>query len=470
MEQMCKAVLKAVTDAEVYHSSFCSAKEGAALMFSRDGEEFLGVSGPMADLFAGEDMGGWKCCPTDHKNRLVLNEVFPFTAPVALGNKGTTFGLGDRLGFAGAAQVRAIKKVNVRPVLAQQSLRELTLTHRTLEEVIDRAAWAVFREGYRLGYSCDGDHLKTVEEVQKAIESGCTMITLDCSLALNAGPMGTPDEEWEQSAYLKGTELIDQELHFSPDLLTNLHQIYDGALALCRQVYSDCVSRAPRQIDLELSLDETVETTTPEAHYFVAMELKRYGICITGLAPCFAGEFQKAIEYIGDINELERTMAVHAAIAKHFGYKLSLHSGSEKYSVLPILMRSTGGNCHVKTSGTSWLEVVEVISRADPALYRRIHAEALKGLEEARKQYVVHCDPSRIKPVESVSDADLPRFLDQEQADSRQLLHITYGHVLGIPDLRKDILDFLRRNRALYEAEAEELYDRHFAALFGMLY
>lgn len=469
MEQMCKAVLKAATDAEVYHSSFCSAKEGAALMFSRDGEEFLGVSGPMADLFAGEDMGGWKCCPTDHKNRLVLNEVFPFTAPVSLGNKGTTFGMGDRLGFAGAAQVRAIKKVNVRPVLAQQSLRELTLTHRTLEEVIDRAAWAVFREGYRLGYSCDGDHLKTVEEVQKAIESGCTMITLDCSLALNSGHAGIPDEEWERLTYLQGTGPKDLGLGFSSDLLVKLHRIYDGALVLCKQVYFDCILLAPRAIDLELSLDETEETTTPEAHYFVARELERSGVCITGLAPRFVGEFQKAIEYIGDISELERTMAVHAAIAKHFGYRLSLHSGSEKYSVLPVLMRTTGGNCHVKTSGTSWLEVVEVISRSDPALYRRIHAEALNGIEEAKKQYVVHCDPSRVKPVESVPDADLPRFLEQDQPDSRQLLHITYGRVLGIPDLKKDILDFLKKNRALYEAEAEELYDRHFAALFGTI-
>ena len=72
-------------------------------MFCRDGEEYLGVSGSKAALFNGEDMGDWKCCPTDHQNRLVLNEVFPFTAPVSLGNKGTTFGMGDRLGFAGAA-------------------------------------------------------------------------------------------------------------------------------------------------------------------------------------------------------------------------------------------------------------------------------------------------------------------------------------------------------------------------------
>ena len=220
-------------------------------------------------------------------------------------------------------------------------------------------------------------------------------------------------------------------------------------------------------MDLEVSLDETEETTSPEAHYFVAVEMERQGIVANSVAPKFVGEFQKAIDYIGDLEELDKTMAVHAAIADKFGFKLSLHSGSEKYSVLPLLAKHTKGRYHVKTSGTSWLEVVETISKHAPDLYRKMHRVALLRLEDAKKHYVVHCDPARVKPLDEVADEDLPKYLELDQNDSRQLMHINYGFILEIPELKAEILQFLRDNRAAYEAEARELYGRHINLLLN---
>ena len=90
-------------------------------------------------------------------------------------------------------------------------------------------------------------------------------------------------------------------------------------------------------------------------------------------------------------------------------------------------------------------------------------SDLLESVDQARTFYAVHCDPDSVPPLESVSDADLPFYLTQN--DSRQFLHITYGYILAQPELRQAILEFLKEHRALYESEIEDLYDRHFAAL-----
>lgn len=447
----------------VYPNSHEVCDGGELVMVCCGGELYLAVSGALRQRFTGEDKGGYKLCPADHGNRLVINQLLDYTRPVAFGCEGTSFGFGDRLGFANAAQVRSVRKTAARPVLAQQSLRELQLTGRNRSEVMDSAAWAVLREGYRLGYSCDGDHLKTPEEIRQAVEDGCSMITVDCSLVMGRGGAQALSQT-DRADYLESAQAAALNLHFTEEMLLQLHGVYDGAIALSRQVYDESIAPAGRPIDLEISLDETKETTTPEGHYFVARELQRAGVAVTSMAPRFVGEFQKAVEYRGDVAELKRTMHLHAAIAAHFGYKLSLHSASEKFVALPILMEATGGHCHIKTSGTSWLEVVEAVSKGDYPLYRRIHAAALEGIEEARHHYVVHCDLANVPALDTVADEHLADYLLQD--DSRQLLHITYGHILDIPELKRDILQFLKDNRALYEAEAEDLYDRHFAAMY----
>lgn len=92
-----------------------------------------------------------------------------------------------------------------------------------------------------------------------------------------------------------------------------------------------------------------------------------------------------------------------------------------------------------------------------------MHAQALACIQQARQHYVVHCDVSQIQPLDSVSDADLPLYLTKN--DSRQLMHITYGYILKEADLKREILEFLDTNTAVYEVEIEDLYDRHLSAL-----
>lgn len=459
----------------VYSRSHYVMDNGELIMLQKNGRDILAVSGLLVNEFIGFEQHNCKLCECTHENRVALNHLLPFTAPVSFGRNCASFGFGDRLGFANPAQIRCVSKTCLRPVLAQQSQRELQLIGRKLSDVIDIAAWSVLREGYQKGYACDGDHLKTLEEVLGAVEDGCTMVTLDCSLVLKN--LRKSMAEWEsdyaslsddihkedRTLYLNSSGVQNLGLHFTEAMLGELHTIYDEAVKLCQNVYKDAILPSGRTIDLEVSLDETSEITTPEAHYYVATQLEHAGVFVTSIAPKFVGEFQKAIDYIGDVTELQDTMQMHAAIANHFGYKLSLHSGSEKFTALPILAEATGNRYHVKTSGTSWLEAVETISKNDPSLYRRMHTAALRGVEAAKRHYAVHCDLQNIPPLDSVDDIYLPNYLKQN--DSRQLMHITYGHILSDPELKKAIFDFLIENRDLYESEAEELYQRHLSAL-----
>ena len=125
--------------------------------------------------------------------------------------------------------------------------------------------------------------------------------------------------------------------------------------------------------DFEVSVDETNSPTTPLEHFFIASELTRQGVRFTSLAPRFIGRFEKGVDYIGDLSALDAELARHAEVTAYFGtYKLSLHSGSDKFSVYPLIARYWGGCLHVKTAGTSYLEALRGLAEAEPALFERI--------------------------------------------------------------------------------------------------
>ncbi|MCL2081597.1 MAG: tagaturonate epimerase family protein, partial [Oscillospiraceae bacterium] len=257
--------------------------------------------------------------------------------------------------------------------------------------------WAVFQEGWRKGYGADGDHLKTPEEVQMALDCGFTMITLDCSEHIRAVEGGAPEE------------------------------IYGAAVRYAAYIYNRFLRGG--EADFELSIDETSFTTSPEAHRYVAAELKKAGVELVSLAPRFIGEFQKGIDYRGDVREFEREFAAHAEIAREMGYKLSVHSGSDKFSVFPIVFEKTGGNVHLKTAGTNWLEALRVVAKAEPALFRAIVGFALENLPEAKKYYHITENTANIPDVAALNAAALPSLLDHD--DARQVLHVTYGLILS---------------------------------------
>ncbi len=403
--------------------------------------------------------------PLDHEAAAYLREEFPFTAPVPVLRRERTMGVGDRLGIACPGHIRAFERFDASPVFAQQSMRELNLTNRSYRDVLDAVTFAVFREDFRGGFGADGDHLKRQEDVQTALSLGYTMITLDCSEHIREdGGRAVLTDELKQR-YLGGAFSPEDglSLTFSEDALAEAQHIYGGAVSFAASVWERFFARGQAGADFEISIDETSTPTTPLQHFFVAGELRRRGVDMATVAPRFCGEFQKGIDYIGDLRQFDRELRAHAAIARHYGHKLSIHSGSDKFSVFPSIGRETRGVFHLKTAGTSWLEAVRVVAARDPALYREVHAFALKSFSEAKKYYHVTTELGRVPPLASLSNAQLPGLLEQD--DARQLIHITYGLILGDPQLRSRLYRLLDERSEDYAQALDRHIGRHLQAL-----
>ncbi|MFA6731988.1 MAG: tagaturonate epimerase family protein [Sphaerochaeta sp.] len=445
-EQLKKRLGKPIT---LYERSATSLGECTLALVRAGREKYLVAtgSGPVFDELEGTTEGSCKICPTNHANRLVLNSYLPYTKPQSNANKRTSIGLGDRLGEATCGHIRALQGTSVFPLFAQQSVRELTLTGRTFEDVIDKAAYAVFQEGYTGGYGADGDHLKKEADIEKALEAGVTMITLDSSDVIDntVFTLGTHEVEakYEQldATLCKSYEdryrdqvftVSDQSYTLDAEHLKRDILIYHRALDFIQAIYEKYIAGSAVSLDFEVSIDETDTPTDAKSHLFIALELKRRKVVVSTLAPRFIGEFQKGIDYRGDLALFEQDLLAHTAIAKQFGYRLSVHSGSDKFSIFPILQKTIKGSFHIKTAGTNWLEAMRLVALKDPDLYRRMHRHALSRFADARAFYHVTTDISAIEALDATQDAELVHYLEDDNA--RQLLHITYGFLLEDTD------------------------------------
>ena len=403
-------------------------------------------------------------CQLTHGNAIALRKYFPYTAPKCLRDEKITIGLGDRLGLATGAHADLLKSYDVAAVFAQQSIRELNLCGRTYDDVLDDVTYAVFQEGYRQGFGADGDHLKSPDEIKMALDSGYTMITLDCSEHIDnsVSRLSRDALEAQYNALDKARRDAYEEkylnLHidiegFAFDISREIIQktvlIYGGAIDFAEMIFNDFIKDKP-DVVFEISIDETLESTEPVSHFIIASELLSRGVRIDNMAPRFIGEFQKGIDYIGDVETFTKEFEVHCAIAARFGYKISVHSGSDKFRIFRIVGEKAKGRYHLKTSGTNWLEAVRTIAVVNPSLYRRMHRFAEENIEQAKKSYYISAKSENIPDIDLMSDDELPSLLDIP--DARQYMHITYGLILNAAD-RKEFYSEIYDTLAVHERE-----------------
>lgn len=435
---------------KTYPKSYTEKGATAFVMFKKEGKKYLYVKGTdeLFHYLVGENKAdNIKIVPCNHANRLILNRFFDYTKPRAFGNKVTTMGVGDRLGLASPGHIEIMRQYDVKPILAQQSIRELNLTERDINDVLDSASYAVIQEGYTGGFGADGDHLKLEEDIKLALDSGMSMLTLDCSDYIrNEVPEMTLQEREKayselaidlrshyEQAYLDRTfEAAGMSIHFDKAELIYNVLLYHDALHYMVHINNEYIKKADHEIDFEISIDETATVTKPESHFFVAQELINEGVKVNSLAPRFIGEFQKGVDYMGDLAAFETDLTKHANIAKYFDYKLSIHSGSDKFSAFPIIAKHTEGLFHLKTAGTNWLEAVRVLSKNNTQLFREMHRYAFEHFPEAQAYYHITPDLESIRPLDVVSDLDLPHYMDDRNA--RQVWHVTYGVLLTAVD------------------------------------
>jgi hypothetical protein len=210
--------------------------------------------------------------------------------------------------------------------------------------------------------------------------------------------------------------------------------------------------------DFEVSVDETDTPTTIHEHFYIAAEMRRLGIIWVSLAPRYVGRFEKGVDYLGDLNELDTNLAGHAAVMRYWGpYKLSLHSGSDKFTVYPLAARHANGLVHLKTAGTSYLEALRVWAMVAPARFREVLDFSRARYETDRATYHVSAQLERVPPAAELGDEDLPILIDQ--FDARQVLHVTYGSVLD--QFGQQLFAMLKAHEAAYYAGLERHFARH---------
>jgi len=474
-------------DSIIYPKSIYTYKQCTYAMLKINRKRFLGIflkTGKESN-FEGqriklEDETDVIFCPLSNHNANTLRKTLPYTAPSSLSNKITTIGLGDRLGLAGPGQIGAISQYFAFPVLAQQSVRELELTGRSYEEVLDSATWAVFQEGFTNPWGADGDHLKTESWVKKAVSLGYTMITADISEYINDN-YNSSTEKYVMNTYSNLNEKyrrrIEQKylnlrveldtkevITFNHENLARTVMVYREAVVQANKLYKAALQEAEGgSFDFELSIDETSMPTTPQAHIFIVLECKESGIHLNSLAPKFVGEFQKGIDYIGELTIFEKNFSTHAAIARKYGHRLSIHSGSDKFSVFPIIGQHTRGRFHLKTAGTHWLEALSTISIKNPSLFRSIYKKAVLSFENAKQYYHVSTEIHNIPVVDNFNDSQLSVLF--ENPDVRQLLHITYGELLKDSSLKEKIFTTLKLYIEDYWTLLKKHIERHFELL-----
>jgi hypothetical protein len=422
--------------------------------------------------------------PLNATNLNALRDLLPWLRPRPLGTR-TSAGFGDRLGLATPGHVRALRAAGggLAPIFAQQSIREMERTGRSPQEVLDDATWGVFAEGWQEGFGADADHLKTAEDIDACVAAGYSFFTFDPgeyvddgaeaagASALRAALEDVPWQDLEDlpadmmRRYLDSAfEADGHKVRFDDVSLARAAVKYGAAVAHVARLYRHLrLAMGERAFEVEVSVDETERPTTHAQHVYISMELRRLGVRWMSLAPRYVGRFEKGVDYMGDVAGFEEDLEVHAAIARTVSpagpYKLSLHSGSDKFSIYPAFVRQTRGLAHLKTAGTSYLEALRTVAAIDPGLFREIYDYSRGRYEEDRASYHVSASLERAVQPEDVPDEELPALV--EQFDAREILHVTFGSVLKEARFRDRLLGLLRDHPEHYAAGLEKHFLRH---------
>ncbi|HJR80652.1 MAG TPA: tagaturonate epimerase family protein [Anaerolineales bacterium] len=383
-----------------------------------------------------------------------------------------SFGFGDRLGLATPGHIAAVRGTKFAPIFAQQSVRENARTGRTPQEVMDDARRAVEAANWDLPWGADADHLKTLEDLPPFVDAGYTCYTVDPGEHVdNTADVDPPEMLQQKIAESDWEELSALYLHGEGAQVWPLAGIIDPfeAQSLVRAIvkYGKAIrhaaamfhhlSKMKEDFDFEVSVDETDSPTTPLEHFFLVNELTRLGVRFTSLAPRFIGRFEKGVDYIGDLEALDAELAGHAAVTAHFGiYKLSLHSGSDKFSVYPLIAKHWGERIHVKTAGTSYLEALRVLAEHEPDLFLKIYSLGRACYETDRLTYHVSAKLEMLPETD-----DLPSLLNDFHA--REVLHVTFGSALA--QFGEQIKTSIEKHTDAYIAALETHFTKHLALL-----
>ena len=408
-----------------------------------------------------------------------------------------TFGVGDRFAHQAVAQLQAFQMlasegVSVTPVWNKSNREHLIVgsdpagTRAAAEEAITQLDW-------QSGFLLDADHIN-LDTVDRYLPH-CDFYTIDV-----ADDIGSPASSEEIDAFvtlhpeLLGTRLvegIDAPLEITRGMVEQTARQFLKACELAGRIYRHIANeKGGEDFIAEVSMDETDDPQTPPEMLVILAAIADQNFPIQTIAPKFTGRFNKGVDYVGDLHQFVQAfnddLAGIAHAVKGYGLpdtlKLSVHSGSDKFSIYEPIKRAlarTGAGLHIKTAGTTWLE--ELIGLAEAggdalALAKQIYVTALEKKDALCEPYatVIDVDDSQLPSAAEVEGWTSDQYTsalrhDQDNPDYnqhfRQLLHVGFKVAAQLGDT---YLDALKANAdVIGKNVCENIYERHMIPLFG---
>ncbi|HEX6624116.1 MAG TPA: tagaturonate epimerase family protein [Pyrinomonadaceae bacterium] len=407
-----------------------------------------------------------------------------------------SFGVGDRFAHQAKAQLQACMRaaaegVDVAPVW-NKSYREHSIVGSQPASVLAAARAAVSELDWTKPYHLDADHIR-LETVDSFIEP-CDFYTLDVADAI-----GQPASADDVKAFVeRHPELVGRieipgiEQPFETDR-AEIERIANKFLAAVQEagrLYRHiAAAKGEGKFITEVSMDETDTPQTPPELLVILAAIADEGIPAQTIAPKFTGRFNKGVDYVGDVAQFEKEfnedLAVIAHAVKQYGLpdnlKLSVHSGSDKFSIYEPIRRAlerTGAGIHVKTAGTNWLE--ELIGLAESGgdglkMAQEIYGKALDDIDALSAPYatVIDIDRAKLPSKEEVNGWSSDEFVAALRHDAsnpgynlhlRQLLHVGFKVAAKMGERYLDMLKACEAN--VSKNVTENLYERHMKPLF----
>jgi hypothetical protein len=406
-----------------------------------------------------------------------------------------SFGVGDRFACEAEAQLAAFEKLEARGVVVapvwNKSNREHSFIGSHPASVRAAAAAAVAIRRWAHPWFVDADHIR-LDTVEPFLDCS-DFFTIDV-----ADSIGRPVDLADVRAFVaRHPELsrplaiagIAEPLFLTEEVLAAEAGMYLRACREAGAIWRRIREARGDEVVIEVSMDETDTPQTPPQLLVILALLADEGVPLQTIAPKFTGRFNKGVDYVGDLTCFDREFSADVAVcrfaASAYGLpnslKLSVHSGSDKFSLYPVIRRSlaaTGAGVHLKTAGTTWLE--ELIGLAEAGgdgleLAREIYAYAREHRAELCRPYaaVIDVDPAALPTPAEVAGWSGPQFAaairhvpgnPRFNPSLRQLLHVSFKVAAKQGPRYTDLLAAHRE--IVGQQVTTNLYERHLAPLF----
>ena len=407
-----------------------------------------------------------------------------------------SFGIGDRFAQQGVAQLNAIKKakeigIEIVPVW-NKSNREHQIINSSPADTRKEADAAVRALKWNDTYHVDADHIN-LNTVDAFIEHS-DFFTLDVADYIGSEVSQQEIDRFLSKAIAYEGELeipgIEEPFFVSKDSMVKIANNFLGAIREAAAIFNHIADKkGVNNFIAEVSMDEVENPQTPVELFFILMMIQQYGIPAQTIAPKFTGRFNKGVDYVGDVDqftkEFEQDLLVIDFAIKTFGLpdnlKLSVHSGSDKFTIYPImgkLIQKYDKGIHVKTAGTTWLEEVIGLAMAGRdalEMAQSIYASAYERQDELCGPYatVIDIDPAALPTPEEVNQWDGEKFANtlrhipghpDYDAGFRQLIHVGYKVAA---ELDSKFIEMLNHHKKIVgEQVTVNIFERHIQRLF----